>query len=343
MDPRPAGIDDDEISLMDIYDFIRDGWWTLIGMSVLGAVVGLVIAFVLPAKYEARGWIESGQVGFVGLDQGVASRDVEGLAVLAEKMKAPGYYSEATLAACGLAGKPNPRQTLVTGLGASVARNSNFVSVSYKAPAVDEAKRCIEQVLADVVANQAPVIEAVTSYTKAEIANTAEQLELAQSMVQEQRAGRDASLAVAQEQLAVARQELAILDKASSEDAASAGALAAVRVLNKRGEVQELESSLLALQSDFNAYVSDNSDKINRLTNRLTALQAAVQAPNTREARFATPVFAPETKVSPRRSLIAVLSVLIGGFLGLVILIGRRAAKHIREHEAQRRAQSSAL
>ncbi len=50
MDARPDVIDDDEISLMDIYDFIRDGWWTLVGMTALGLVVGLVTAFVLPTQ-----------------------------------------------------------------------------------------------------------------------------------------------------------------------------------------------------------------------------------------------------------------------------------------------------
>ena len=67
MDPRPAGVDD-EISLLDIYDFLRDGWLTLVSVSFLGLVVGVIVSFALPTKYQATALITSGQVGFFGVE-----------------------------------------------------------------------------------------------------------------------------------------------------------------------------------------------------------------------------------------------------------------------------------
>jgi LPS O-antigen subunit length determinant protein (WzzB/FepE family) len=66
MDARPEVVQGDEVSLLDIYDFLRDGWVTLLGASLLGALIGLLVSFVMPIKYQADALIESGQVGFWG-------------------------------------------------------------------------------------------------------------------------------------------------------------------------------------------------------------------------------------------------------------------------------------
>ena len=339
---RQAVTADDEISLLDIYDFLRDGWLTLVGMTVAGLGVGVVVSLLLPVKYEASGLIESGRVGFATLDQNVGSREVEPLSVLAEKMKAPGFYDEKTLSVCGLDDNANPRQALIEGLSPSVARNSNFVSVTYQAESVEAAKACVNAVLTDVVASQQPAIDAVVRYTETEIERLKNQVEQAESDLDATRLERDERIDVVREQLAVARQELKLLQERQADQVSTRDALSDVQVLNKRSEVQQFESLLLATQSNFNDLVLDRNDQITRLTARLTALQTAVEYPNTSPPEFATPVFAAHTKVSPRRSLIAAISLVLGGFLGLMILIGRRAMKHIKAHEAQRQENTQA-
>ena len=100
-------VDDDEISLLDIYDFIRDGWITLLGLSVLGLLIGVIYSLSIPAKYQATASIDSGHIGVVGLVQdasgsqsasvnsaSVRSRPVENVGVLAEIMKSPSFYSD---------------------------------------------------------------------------------------------------------------------------------------------------------------------------------------------------------------------------------------------------------
>jgi hypothetical protein len=46
MDARPEVVQGDEVSLLDIYDFLRDGWVTLLGASLLGALIGLLVTSV---------------------------------------------------------------------------------------------------------------------------------------------------------------------------------------------------------------------------------------------------------------------------------------------------------
>lgn len=55
--------DQEEISLLDVYEFFRDGFKTLLVFSALGLSVGLVTAFVLPEKFQASALIESASVG----------------------------------------------------------------------------------------------------------------------------------------------------------------------------------------------------------------------------------------------------------------------------------------
>ena len=327
----------EEISLYDIYAFFRDGWKTLAVFTVLGLLAGLVVSFVLPVKYQANALIDSARVGFVSLERGVDSRELEPLGVLAQRMQAPGFYSEETIDACGLRDKASPRRDLVDELAPSIARNGSFISIGYRSESIDLAKQCLQSVLADVSQSQRTQIEAVKSYLQTEIKNTRAQLADATSARDAERADRDASLSVARQQLLVAREELKALDEAVARADAGDTALGAIRVLTKRGEVQELESMLLALQSNFSTSASDVADKINRLTNRLAALEAAAQFPSTREASFATPIFASDSKVSPRRGLIIVASVLLGGFVGFMLLIVIRARRYIRAQEATQR------
>jgi uncharacterized protein involved in exopolysaccharide biosynthesis len=75
-----------------------------------------------------------------------------------------------------------------------------------------------------------------------------------------------------------------------------------------------------------------------RLQDQIADRQASLEAPATRNAQFATPIYAPDVKVSPKRALITVIAILVGGFAGLILLIGRRAYRAISEREASRKA-----
>ena len=49
---------DEEISLTEIYETLRDGWKPIAGLSVLGAGLGIALALVLPKKYETSVYLE---------------------------------------------------------------------------------------------------------------------------------------------------------------------------------------------------------------------------------------------------------------------------------------------
>ena len=51
--------DDDEISLFEIYEILRDSWHTIALLAVVGAALAAVLAFVLPQKYETQVYLQA--------------------------------------------------------------------------------------------------------------------------------------------------------------------------------------------------------------------------------------------------------------------------------------------
>ena len=277
-------IADDEISLLDIYDFLKEGWKTLAATTVLGGALGVGTAFVIPEKFQASGAIQPARV---------MGNDVESINVLAEKMRSPTYYSAQSFAACGLEDRINPAQDLAKALNPNVARQSSFVSVVYKSKSIEISTACLNAVLADVQRDQDKV--------------ALQQIQIAQGTLEKEK-----------EKLRQAEEF--------------------VSTLSGKSLTFDFKDTQFSASSLLIATLQSRQAEITELKNNIQRTQLLLTEPQTRAASFATPIFAPTQKVEPKRSLIAVISVLAGGFLGLMVLIMRRVIKTINDRKL---AQSS--
>jgi LPS O-antigen subunit length determinant protein (WzzB/FepE family) len=80
--------------------------------------------------------------------------------------------------------------------------------------------------------------------------------------------------------------------------------------------------------------------KQNEITNLKSSIQRTellLGEPETKSASFTTPIYSPSQKVEPKRSLIAVISVLAGGFIGLMLLVMRKATANIKKQREERK------
>ncbi len=155
---------ENEISLMDIYNFLVGGWKIILFITLIGAGIGVVTSLYLPDQFEAKVLIQGGRVANMhsisNNNNNSNSIDVEPIAVLAEKMKSPTYYDSKMLAACVGEGEAGSLEALTKALNATVTKSSDLVSVVYHAESRDKALRCLEQVLVTVVENQKGLAEA---------------------------------------------------------------------------------------------------------------------------------------------------------------------------------------
>jgi len=268
---------DDEISLLDIYEFLKDGWMTIAATTVLGGAIGVGTAFVLPEKFLASVTIQPARV---------LGEDVEKVSVLAEKMRSPTYYSQQSFTACDVADYANPAQTLATAINPNIARNSAFVSVSFKSTNINTSVACLNAVLDDVKLNQNDIAQRQIALATATLNKEKEQLKLAETFV------------------ATLSDKTLTFDFKDTQFSASQLLLATLQ--SKQNEITNLRSSI-------------------------QRTELLLSEPQTKSASFTTPIYSPSQKVEPKRSLIAVISVLAGGFIGLMLLVLRRAIKHIKE------------
>ena len=282
-------ITDDEISLMDIYDFLVEGWKTILSIAIVGTGIGVITSLLLPEQYEAKGAIESARVGSTNSTNSIY---VESIAVLAEKMRSPTYYDTNALPACFEEGELGSLEGLAKSLNASVARNSNFVSVAYRASSSDGAVQCLQQVLKIVVDRQKALTEANLTTVVASLENLKKKADELRKTVEQLESDRCAQFQFKNIEY-------------------SAAALITVTLQSK---VQEL----LATE------------------NQISVTESMLKPPNTQDAKFSTPVFASENRVSPRRGSIVAISTMASLFLGLLILLLNRGFASVKLHREER-------
>lgn len=328
--------DQDEISLLDIYEFFRDGWKTLIGFAVLGLSAGLITAFVLPEKYQASALIESASVAKKG--DGVISfvaSSVEPVSVLAEKMKSPTYYSATTIADCGLKDSNNPAKLLVDRLKPAVPRNSPYASVSYLAKSPEDATKCLESVLKDVSNNQAQISKPLTNNLEVALSNLELELQATVTERDQQRIKNRERLNVAKLKLTAAQEFVERYSKDSlqfkfGDPQFSASALLLSTLIGKQNEIKDLEIQISALEMEIAANLTDKDQQVRSLTNRVTEMKNALSVPATKPSTFAAPIYAPNVKVEPKRSLVTIIGLVAGGLIGLLFLIFVRMKNNFR-------------
>ena len=318
--------DQDEISLLDIYEFFRDGWKTLIGFAVLGLSAGLITAFVLPEKFQASALIEPASV---------ASKGVESVSVLVEKMKSPTYYSSATIEACDLNDSVNPAKLLVDRLKPAVPRNSPYASVSYLAKSPSDAAKCLESVLKDVSNNQAQISKPLINNMEVALTNAELELQATVTERDQQRIKNRERLNVAKLKLAAAQDFVEKFSKDGlqfkfGDPQFSASALLLSTLIAKQNEIKDLEIQISALEMEIAANLTDKDQQVRSLTNRVTEMKNALSAPATKPSTFAAPIYAPNVKVEPKRSLVTIIGLVAGGLIGLLLLIIVRMKNNFR-------------
>ena len=164
---------EDEISLVDIVQFLVDNSVVFIRFVLGCGVLGVAYAFLAPPQYEATMNIQMAMV---------ANSPVETPAVLLEKMKLPLYFSQTTWQKCDTDEDLTPSRTLAKKLNPVLNKQAPFIGFSFRANSTSEGQACLMAVLEDIQHKQsllsAPIIEQKKSYLqtlKAKLA-TAEQV-----------------------------------------------------------------------------------------------------------------------------------------------------------------------
>jgi hypothetical protein len=164
---------DDEISLIDLLLFLKASGGNILKSTCVCLLAGGAYYFSVPKMYEASATIEMAMV---------AGEPVETPTVLLEKMKLPLYFAPATLQACGTDGELSSKAKFVDKIKPNVNKLAPMVSFVTQAPSAQEAKACLNAVIADVSNNQAAIASPLIDLKKQKLNQLIEQLKTAEEI-----------------------------------------------------------------------------------------------------------------------------------------------------------------
>jgi uncharacterized protein involved in exopolysaccharide biosynthesis len=272
---------DDEISLFDLWEKLKDGWRYVVGGTVLGLAGAGAALIVLPPKYEAVAVVQVGQVGQVGQSAALPS---EPPTQTIERMKTPSFQR-------GVA-EVLGDQIWIDELSRSSAATSKYLSLQLlKASVVPGAVGLIE------LKASADSVEKAKSIAEVSIRELAKkQDEISKPMVDKMRA----DLSIAKEKLASAEKELDGLNKMMMN----------VGVKDDRFTQLSLITSL-RVQKEAEVFAQRQA---------IMALETALMPPATQSAKALEAIYVADKPVSPKKSLLLALG-LIGGLLAGVVSV----------------------
>ena len=142
--PNTENYQDDEISLIDIFNFIKEGWQTIAVSVAVATALALGYISTIKPQYEASASLISATVD---------GKEVQPLAILSEIMSLPGYFDAATHQACGVKSAGNWAKII----NPTLNKKAPLLNLSFKGKSQAEAQNCMTTVV-NFIAQQQKII-----------------------------------------------------------------------------------------------------------------------------------------------------------------------------------------
>ena len=152
---------DDELTFLDLVTFARRHRLALLGGALMGGTLGLAVAFVLPAQWEAVAQLRVAQLG--------GSAPVEQPLMVVERVTQKSFGDDA-LKRMGISpDESNPKASLLRNSLKAKVEKSGLVGVRVRGASPDEAARFADAVVAELVSTHAKMAEPTLQRWRSEI------------------------------------------------------------------------------------------------------------------------------------------------------------------------------
>jgi hypothetical protein len=148
----------DELSLLEIIDFIQEGWKIIFSFIVLGISGAALYLLVVPNQYEARAQIKMAQVPSVSNHITSAGTNIEEPQVLILRMALPTSYPKEASAICGLADQKNADTQLAKSIKYSIPKGVvGILELEYRHASKEIAKACVDAIFQLIKSTQSQI------------------------------------------------------------------------------------------------------------------------------------------------------------------------------------------
>lgn len=168
---------DDEISVWDVVNFLKDGWCWLVGGLLLGLAYAVGYLVVMPLVYEATAVLQPATVGMpiTAATTTVISMkgaEIEPVARTLERLKLPTFYTDELVKTC----QASSMQALASSVAANQVKGDALIQVSYRASTVAVAEACVNAVISQLINSQASVAAPLIKALEEQLQGTQRQL-----------------------------------------------------------------------------------------------------------------------------------------------------------------------
>jgi capsular polysaccharide biosynthesis protein len=148
-------IQDDEISLKEIIDFLIESWKTIVGVGVLGLLSAVTFIFVIPSQYEATAQIRMAQIDLRNTTNPLGV-NLEDPNTLISRMKLPTAFSEKEVQACKLEKSKFPTEALANNVVklTAVKGVASLVELKVRGESKEEALACAQAIFQNIKDSQ---------------------------------------------------------------------------------------------------------------------------------------------------------------------------------------------
>ena len=177
-------IQDDEISLKEIIDFLIESWKTIVGVGVLGLLSAVTFIFVIPSQYEATAQIRMAQID-LGNTTNPLGVNLEDPNTLISRMKLPTAFSEKEVQACKLEKSKFPTEALANNVVklTAVKGVASLVELKVRGESKEEALACAQAIFQNIKDSQHDIMKPYAEEAKTLLLKYQVRLNDAQSII----------------------------------------------------------------------------------------------------------------------------------------------------------------
>ncbi len=185
-------IQDDEISLKEIIDFLIESWKTIAAVGVLGLLSAIVFIFVTPSQYEAAAQIQMAQINISNNNNNNNNNNTNPLGVnledpntLIARMKLPTAFSEKEVQACKLEKSRFPTEQLANSVVnlSTVKGVTSLVELKIRGESKEEALSCAQAIFENIKDSQSQILKPYVDEAKTLLLKYQVRLSEAQSLI----------------------------------------------------------------------------------------------------------------------------------------------------------------
>lgn len=319
---------DNDLSYNAVRDFLVSSSRTILFSAVLIGTAGVIVSFVLPAKYSASVSVASARVD---------GNAVESATSLLERMKSPSFYSADVFRACGMDTMDDPDVALLRFLKIDIPRNSEAVRISIKHGDPDVGVQCLSAVVNDVERNQQSLWSALVSRVEEKLRQSQTDL----IRLEKQRTSEldllKTSLEIKKQHLTEIRASLRErstlaleLDVSNADFPSRSLMVATIRDLQRTANSLELEIGELELRLKEQLPDQTTVNAISNAKFTIAQLQITLRPPITSGPSYFVPITVSKSSVEPQKGLIWAASVFLGAFVGLMWSLLRKVRRRLQ-------------